>query len=75
MVAKNFDDYLWLLAQNYGAHEAVISFPKRPVKENIKFLNFAQKHAKSSYRTVTDIINDAKNTYPTFEKWIDHLTR
>jgi len=72
VVAKKFDDYLWLLAQTHGPYEA-ISYPENIKKINPTFLDFAKKYSKSEHKTVLEIIKDAKNTYPDFETWIESL--
>ncbi|ENW83752.1 hypothetical protein F909_00418 [Acinetobacter sp. ANC 3929] len=74
VVANNFDDYLWLLAQKHGPFEAIY-YPENSKKVNQAFLDFAKKCSKSEYREVLEIIKDAKNTHPDFETWIESLIR
>lgn len=74
VVAKNFDDYLWLLAHTHGSFEAT-SYPENDKKINQTFLDFAKKYSKSEHRAIMEITKDAKNTYPYFETWIESLIR
>lgn len=70
VVAKNFDDYLWLLAQNHGPFEA-IEYPEDTSRTNNDFLNFAKQHSRSTLRPVLEIINDAQSSYPHFKVWLE----
>jgi len=72
VVAKDFNDYLWLLAQNHGPLES-IEYPEDTSKINNTFLNFAKQNSKSISRPVSEIISDAQNSNPNFKGWIESL--
>ncbi|WEV50131.1 SMI1/KNR4 family protein (plasmid) [Acinetobacter sp. ESL0695] len=74
VVAKDFNDYLWLLAQNHGPLES-IEYPKDTSKINNIFLNFAKQNSKSISRPVSEILSDAQNSNPNFKGWIESLIR
>ena len=72
VVAKDFNDYLWLLAQNHGPLES-IEYPEDTSKINNNFLNFAKQNSKSISRSVSIITSDAQNSYPNFKGWIEDM--
>lgn len=74
VVAKDFNDYLWLLAQNHGPLES-IEYPEDTSKVNNAFLNFAKQNSKSIFRPVSEILSDAQNSNPNFKGWIEGLIR
>ncbi|MEQ1324962.1 SMI1/KNR4 family protein [Acinetobacter soli] len=74
VVAKDFNDYLWLLAQNHGPLES-IECPEDNSKINNTFLNFAKQNSKSNSRPVSEILSDAQNSNPNFKGWIESLIR
>ncbi|OAL80388.1 hypothetical protein AY606_15590 [Acinetobacter sp. SFB] len=74
VVAKDFNDYLWLLAQNHGPLES-IEYPEDTSKVNNEFLNFAKQNSKSISRPVSEILSDAQNSNPNFKGWIEGLIR
>lgn len=74
VVAKNFNDYLWLLAQNFGPYEAVEESHSNR-SSNAVFLDFAKQHATSAYRPALEMIQAAQTAYPTFETQIEALCR
>lgn len=74
VVAKDFNDYLWLLAQNHGPLES-IEYSEDTLKINNDFLNFAELNSKSTSRSVSKIIRDAQNSYPNFKDWINGMIR
>lgn len=74
VVAKDFNDYLWLLSQNHGPFES-IEYPEDTSKINNDFLTFAKQNSKSISRSVLKIINDAQSSYPNFKTWIESMIR
>ncbi|MFX9004039.1 SMI1/KNR4 family protein, partial [Acinetobacter baumannii] len=74
VVAKDFDDYLWLLSQNHGPFES-IEYPEANTQINNDFLTFAKQNSKTNTRPVLEIINDAQNSYPNFKTWIEDMIR
>jgi len=74
VVAKDFNDYLWLLSQNHGPFES-IEYPEANTQINNDFLNFAKQNSKSNSRSVTEILNDAQSSYPNFKTWIEDMIR
>ena len=72
VIASNFSDYLWLLANNNGPYEAV-AYPddERPLNE--VFLAFANAHATTPKRKVLEIIENAQSEFPEFEQKIRAL--
>lgn len=72
VVAKDFNDYLWLLSQNHGPFES-IEYPEDTSKINNDFLTFAKQNSKSISRPVLEIINDAQSSYPNFKTWIQSV--
>lgn len=69
VVAKNLDDYLWLLASGHGPLEAV-EYPDDDRAANAVFTAFAEEHAKSSKRTVSTLLSEAHAAYPGFTDWV-----
>lgn len=65
VVAKDFNDYLWLLTQNHGLLEA-IQYPENTDKTNDTFFNFAKQYSQSICRPVMTIIEDAQNEHSDF---------
>ena len=74
VVAKDFNDYLWLFSQNHGPSEC-IELPEHPSNINHDFLTFAEQHSKSHSRSVDEILKDAQSAYLDFNTWIESLIR
>lgn len=74
IIAKDFYDYLWLLAGGFGPYEAVESKRHKP-KVHVEFTKFAEKNAKDRKRTPKDIIAAAKAEFPKFEADIRALSK
>jgi hypothetical protein len=74
VVACDFADYLWLLAQGVGPMEAVESGAEQ-AKANEAFATFAQAHAADARKTAADVLARAKEAYPTFAEDIQALFR
>lgn len=69
VAARDFEDYLWLLAQGHAAAEAVAGMDAdRPrVKA---FARFAKQHAPARKRSVARIVADAEAAFPMFRAWV-----
>ena len=74
VVARNFSDYLWLLADGFGPYEAVVApdFERAP---NAAFTAFAARHALTSKKTAREVIAAARAEFPNFERGIAALCR
>jgi hypothetical protein len=75
VVARNFSEYLWLLAGGYGPYEAVEDFPELEPKPEEAFVAFARRHAPDQERTPHDVVQRARAEFPTFERDIQSLCR
>ncbi len=65
MVARDFYDYLWLLAGGFGPYEAVES-KRHKAKVNNAFHKFAETHAKPRKKKPQEVIVAAKAEFPKF---------
>ena len=72
VIASNFSDYLWLLSSNIGPYEAV-AYPDDERPTNDVFLAFANAHATTSRRKVSEIVEAAQFAFPKFEGSIHAL--
>lgn len=72
VIAKDFHDYLWLLASGHGPYEAV-AYPDDKTPNNTQFTNFAKEHSLSEQRSASEILNEAASLYPTFTPQIESL--
>jgi hypothetical protein len=69
VIAKDFGDYLWLLAGGLGPYEAVTySSAKRP--GNRAFAEFAGRHVPRRKKTARQILAAARAAFPGFEEQI-----
>jgi hypothetical protein len=66
VVAANFSDYLWLLAEGYGPCEASY-FERCRRAENPHFLAFAQVYADMPRRSAWEVLQRARAAHPDFE--------
>lgn len=64
VLARNFDDYLWLLASGQGPYEAVAGYGRAP---NPEFTAFARQHAPLAAKTGAEVLADARAEFPDFE--------
>jgi hypothetical protein len=66
VVARDFYDYLWLLAAGIGPCEAVIGAEdqREPITH---FVAFAGKHAAAQRKTATEVLTAAHSEFPGFE--------
>lgn len=74
VVACDFADYLWLLAEGVGPMEAV-EYGAELAKPNEALAAFAQAHAADARRSAADVLARAKKVYPTFAEDIQALCR
>jgi len=65
VVARNFDDYLWLLGGGVGPLEAASGWFER--KPNAALAAFAEKHAKGPKKAPADVVAAARAEFPKFE--------
>ncbi|MDT8925145.1 hypothetical protein RBE51_20345 [Pseudomonas taiwanensis] len=71
-IAKNFSDYLWLLASGHTGCE-VCTYVQNDMSPDPVFLAFAEKHASTVRRLPSAIVAEANALYPDFEDYIEHL--
>jgi hypothetical protein len=75
VVARDFYDYLWLLAAGIGPYEAV-SYQAGDEEEPLAdFVAFAGKHAAAQKKTAAEVLAAARNEFPNFERDIRALCR
>ncbi len=74
VVAKDFADYLWVLADGAGPLEA-ISYGGETSKPHDAFTAFATKHAPKAKKSAKQAIAAAKKEFPHFEKHITSLVK
>ena len=65
IIARDFYDYLWLLAGGFGPYEAVEN-KKHKAKVSAEFNRFAERHAKARKKKPQDVISAAKAEFPKF---------
>jgi hypothetical protein len=74
VIARSFDDYLWLLAGGFGPYEAVSGADEERAP-NAAFVAFAEKHAQSPRRAAREIVAAARAELPLFEESVRALCR
>jgi hypothetical protein len=74
LVAKNFADYLWLLAGGFGPYET-IAYPDLEREANGSFTAFAKDHAAPAKKPPGEVIAEARREFPNFEKDVRALCR
>jgi hypothetical protein len=67
VVARNFTDYLWLLAEGVGPLEGV-SYSGELRKPTPHFAAFAKEHAPSAKKSAKEVVAAAKKEFPQFEE-------
>lgn len=72
VVASCFGDYLWLLAQGVGPHEA-IAYGAELARKCEVFDDFARRHAPDKERPAEEILESAKHDFSTFENDVRDL--
>ena len=66
VVARNFGDYLWLLAHGIGPYEAVAEGAGW-ARDNAVFREFAEAHAPGNERDPRELLDIARRDFPDFE--------
>lgn len=66
VVAYDFADYLWLLAAGIGPMEAVEYGADGDAKPNASLMTLAQENAAAAKKTAAEVLERARNAYPTF---------
>lgn len=66
VVASNFSDYLWLLANGIGPLEAIVFGATERRSSQPEFSAFARQHATGSERQPSEIISEAQAEFPNF---------
>ncbi len=74
VIARNFSDYLWLLASGHGPLEA-ISSPDDGKTPDAEFSAFARRNSTTSQSKPSEIIARAQAEFPTFEAQILSLCK
>ncbi len=74
VVARNLDDYLWILAGGVGPYEAM-SYPESEGTPNEEFVALATEHAPNAHKPATELIRLANEAFPKFEETIRALCR
>ncbi|MBP6630669.1 MAG: hypothetical protein KBG28_06955 [Kofleriaceae bacterium] len=72
ILARNFADYLWLLAGGQGPYEVTAGYPRKPHPD---FTLFATEHAPTAARPGAEIVAAARAEFPTFEADVRALCR
>jgi hypothetical protein len=65
VVARDFSDYLWLLAGGVGPAEVALQFFADRAKTP-HFLDFARRHATTRQKTPAEVVKAAGEAFPTF---------
>jgi hypothetical protein len=74
VVARNFGDYLWLLAGGLGPFEAV-EWPQATRASVPHFVDFAKSHAADETKTAREVIAVAQAEFPTFGRDVRDLCK
>lgn len=74
VVARTFDDYLWLLASGHGPYEAV-AHPDDAKASSQIFTEFARTHSTSGARAPSVLLREADAAYPEFKRWVESQCR
>jgi hypothetical protein len=75
VVARDFYDYLWLLAEGVGPYEAVSYGADEEGDTNEELAAFAAEHAAAQKKSAAEVLAAAKKEFPDFEKDIRALCR
>lgn len=77
VVARNFSDYLWLLAGGVGPREAVEDPESPPAPDAVAagFRRFAEDYAGQPRRTPAEVLDAARREFPGFDEYIESLCR
>jgi len=70
VVARNFAEYLWLLAGGVGPCEAIEDPHRPPAPPHIsaQFRRFAEEHARDAQRTPAEVLRAAAREFPAFKR-------
>jgi hypothetical protein len=74
VIARNFADYLWLLAGGFGPYEAC-AYPEDVRAPNPEFEAFAVAHAPNAKKTPSAVIAAARSDFPNFDDLVTELCR
>jgi len=69
VVARNLDDYLWLLSGGFGPFEAVMD-PDTDRDLNMELAELAARHAPAAEKPAREVIRLAREEFPDFEQTI-----
>lgn len=75
LVARDFADYLWLLAAGLGPYSAVARGEVPERLPNEAFTAFAKRHAPERERAADEIIKSARDEFPRFVDDVRALSR
>ena len=77
VLARNFAEYLWLLADGVGPCEAIEQPNRAPAPEAVtrEFRRFAEAHAGTTRRTVAEVLNADQHEFPDFTAHIAAMCR
>jgi hypothetical protein len=76
VVARNLDSYLWLLAGGFGPCEATM-YPRVEHEPQVdaRLLRIAERWAPAARQSAVEVINAAREEFPTFDETMDSLCR
>ncbi|MBB5866984.1 hypothetical protein F4553_000363 [Allocatelliglobosispora scoriae] len=74
VVARDLDDYLWLLADGFGPYEAV-AYPSRAAEPDERLTGIASRYAPHARRSGHEVIAAARAEFPEFEQTIEGVCR
>ena len=74
VVARNFQDYLWLLAAGIGPYEVIAYGVDDDYEPHEELAAFAKKHGGAP-RKPADVVGAARKEFPEFEATIEALKR
>ena len=72
VVARDFGNFLWLLASGAGPYEAV-AYGAEDGKGLARFRAFARQHAPEQEKSGADVLRAARDEFPTFSEEIAAL--
>jgi hypothetical protein len=77
VVARNFAEYLWLLANGVGPSEAVEQPNRAPAPDALtrEFRRFAEAHAGVARHTAVEVLDAARREFPDFVARIKTMCR
>lgn len=74
VIARNLNDYLWLLAGGFGPLEAV-AYPDSDREINMEIADLAAQYASADEKSARDAIRLANEEFPNFEAEIRAVCR